>query len=152
MGYLVKTRAPINVFLLLFVIAVTISQSIFNIVWLIYGVLIFIFVYVLFCRYCCRVFITDNNFEIHYFAPWNKNVTIYVEDIVRIDYEKGYYDLTARKQITRFNGALQYCYDRIIVFQKNPQNPVLYLHVNTRAFDFDKILKWAFEKKLLDKT
>jgi hypothetical protein len=151
MGYLVQTRTPINAFILLFIIAIIFSQSIFNPVWLLYGVLIFIFFYILFCRYCCRVLITEQEFEIHYFAPWNKNINIHVEDIIRIDYEKGFYDLTARKQITHFNVGLQYCYDRIILFQKDRENPVLYLHINTRAFDFDKILKWAIERKLLDK-
>ena len=142
---------PINVFLLLFIIAVTISQSIFNVVWLLYGPLLCLFFYILFCRFCCKVLITEQTFEIHYFAPWNKNVNIHVEDINRIDYEKGYYDMHAQRKINSYKQSLQYCYDRIILFQKDRENPVLYLHVNTRAFDFDKILNWAVTRKLLDK-
>jgi hypothetical protein len=151
MGYLVKTNTPVNVFILLFIIAIIISQSIFNPVWLLYGVLIFIFLYVLFSRYCCRLLITEQTFEIHYFAPWNKNVNIRVEDIIRVDYATGFYNFSSNKPINRYYGSMQYCYDRIILFQKDKENPVLYLNVNTRAFEFDKILKWAVEKKLLDK-
>jgi len=38
------------------------------------------------------VSISEQNIEIRYFAPWQKNVSVNVADIVRVDYEKGYYD------------------------------------------------------------
>jgi len=37
------------------------------------------------------VSISEQNIEIRYFAPWQKNVSVNVADIVRVDYEKGNY-------------------------------------------------------------
>jgi len=117
-----------------------------------YGPLICVFFYVLFCRYGCTVSISEQNIEIRYFAPWQKNVSVNVADIVRVDYEKGYYDWFASKRIVEYRMSGQYCYDHLIIYQKDPENPILYFNVNTRAFDFDKILMWAVEKKILDKV
>ena len=151
MGYLVKTRPPFSILLLILIVIITISETIFNQVWIVYSIPFYLIFYVLFCRYCCAVSITRFDLNIHYFALWKKDIDIKTEDITRIDYEKGYYDWFADKPINRYYHSLQYCYDRLIVYKKDQKNPILYLNVNTRAFDFTKILKWAIDEKLLDK-
>jgi hypothetical protein len=152
MSYLVKTRPPFSAIILALVLIITISEALFNWVWLVYSIPFYVIFYMHFCRYCCVVLITEYDFIVHYIAPWKKDIEVKTGNITRIDYEKGYYDFFARKTITT-SGLYSfpiYCYDRLIIYQNKTENPI-YLNVNTRAFDFDKILKLAIEMRLLDK-
>jgi hypothetical protein len=150
-NYLLKTRLPFNLLLLCLIIIILTIESIFNPVWTIYSIPICGIFYAHFCRYCCVVLISKQDFIIYYIVPWNKTVIIKIENIARVDYQKGFYDLSSTKPIGGVFNFPQYCYDRLIIYLNDPKKSIVYLNVNTRMCDFDKILKLPIQLKLMDK-
>jgi hypothetical protein len=93
--------------------------------------------------------IIDSQFiNVKYFSPWKKNISIRIADISKIDYQKGFYDFFSEKAIGGIFTFPQYCYDRLIIHSKSGN--ILIVNINTRLFQFKKVLKWALEMKFLD--
>jgi hypothetical protein len=84
---------------------------------------------------------------VKYIAPWNKAFEIYLDDIAEVDHEKGYYDFMSDKPISKVKSFLRYPYDKLIMNLKDKSKLPIYLNVNTRMFDFDRVLKVLDKQK-----
>ena len=152
--YLLKTRPPFNVVLLGLIILFLTVESFFNPVWIIYSIPLYPMFYVQFCRYCCVVSITKQNLNVYYFAPWNKNIEIKIGDIKKIEYLTGFYNYTilSTKRLGGLHTFPKYCYDRLIINLNDSENSIIQVDINTRIFEFRKILKVLIALNLLDKN
>ena len=104
-----------------------------------YDILTFFFVYILFCRYACRIVISTSLIEINYFFFWDKNIKIPFTNIEEIDYQKGFYDFIDDKAISGLYSFPKYCYDILIVHSNVEPKEVF---VNTRIFSFNKVVRY----------
>lgn len=93
--------------------------------------------YVHFSRYSGILILTKQDLRVNYYAPWMKPINIKLDDILSVDYGKGYYDLFSNKPIGNY-AFPQYCYDRLIIELNNAEKVVVYVDINTRIGDFDK--------------
>lgn len=142
-----RTRPPINAFVLGVIMILLIWKAVLNPVWIIYMVPIWMGFYILFCRYCCTITIDYYEIKINYIAFWNKNISIKIEDISKIDYAKGFYDFFSDKHIVFYGLFPMYCHDRLIIHLKGSK--IIEANVNTRLFEFKRVTTWAKEMNLL---
>ena len=149
--FLLKTRPPFNIIFWGLIVIFIAIESILNPAWIVYSIPLFSIFYALFCRYCCVVSVTEQNLNIYYIAPWNKNIEICIDDIKKIEYQKGFYHLFPDKPIGSPYVFQVYCYDRLIVEFSDTKKPTIDINVNTRVFYFGKILNLMAQLKLLDK-
>jgi hypothetical protein len=150
-SFLVKTRPPISMILLVIINCLFLFESISNWVWIIYLLPLNVIFYIQFCRFCCIITMTQEFIKVRYFNPVIKSITIPIKDIKAIDYEKAFYDFFSRKTIGGTLFLPQYCFDRLIVRFKDTKGSIIYVNVNVLMFDFDRVLKCAIKLKLLDK-
>jgi len=148
---LLKTRPPISIIILVAINILFLFESITNWVWIIYLLPLNFIFYIQFCRFCCVITMTQEFIKVRYFNPLLKSKTIPIKDIKTIDYQKGFYDFFSRKTIGGTLFLPQYCFDRLIVKFKDTKGSIIYVNVNTLMFDFDRVLKFAIELKILDK-
>lgn len=146
---LYKTKYPISVYFLLFTLtvqAVLLREfSIFKVCF--YLLLTFCFLYVLFSRYACRIKVYDDSIKIKYFFFWDKDISIPLQGVHRVDYMKGFYDLTSDKSFAGLYSFPKYCYDKIVFQYERNEIEVL---INTRIFMFDRAYS-LIESKTLEK-
>ena len=93
--------------------------------------------YGLFCRYSSKLVVTSDSFKVVYFNPMSKVRVIPIANLIAVDVEKGFYDLSAEKSIVNHSAFPQYCYDKIILYT---QDDVIVIEVNTICFGCDKVV------------
>ena len=137
-----RSKLPFNVYFLIvitgLVFVLLISYSFVQA--LLYSALIAGFIYLLFSRYACSVFINEEEIKIVYFFRDCNNQSIRLEDISSIDYEKGFYDFFSMKPIDSISKFPLYCFDTI-KFVLNNETTII-VKINTRIFRFGKIIKY----------
>lgn len=98
--------------------------------------LTFLFLYILFSRYACKVELFEDRVTFKYFFFWDKNISIPFEKVNTVDYEKSFYDFIDDKTIGGLYSFPKYCYDKIVFKTQAEEVEVL---VNTRIFTFNKL-------------
>lgn len=136
-----KTKRPFNFYLtigLSFVVLILlIPDNLFKAIF--YSLLVFFFFYITFGRYACTVTLTTKSLHIKYIYPWEKNITIPINPIVKIEYEKGFYDLISDKPRSVYNFP-NYCSDLLIITQNDNKESEIHIEINTRFRQFNKML------------
>lgn len=141
---ILKTQIPLNYYFifsatagcLLLIFPAPLFKTVF------YEVLIFFYLYFFLGRNACRIVLTDTELRIKYCFFWEKDITVNLGDIAEIDYERGFYDLFSDKTRGGLFVFPKYCSDRLILKMKNNYSiGVMLININTRAFQFDIILK-----------
>lgn len=80
---------------------------------------------------------------VKYVYPWEKNIEINLANVVDIDFEKGFYDLFSDKTRGGLFVFPKYCADRLILkVRDNKEIDTIYVQVNTRIFEFNKVVKY----------
>jgi len=120
-----------------FLIGYTIDKILF------YLALTFLFFYILFSRYACRVTVFNDKILFRYFFFWDKDVCILLNKVSNIDYAKSFYDIIDDKALGGLYGFPKYCYDKIIFKMASDEVEVL---VNTRLYSFNKLYSIIKEK------
>lgn len=107
---------------------------------LIFSGLIDVITYYLLCRNLCRIFIYNDKFKVCYAFFGNQSIEIRFEEIVELDYKKGFFDFTAPFDNTYHFKLI--CYDTLFLKLKARD---IQININSRfgAFNIlkDKVLE-----------
>lgn len=135
---LYKTKYPLSIYILFVALALLVYCIGFNsILKLVFYVsLIFCFLYVLFSRYAGRVKVFQDKIRFEYFFFWDKNITVYLNDVLNIRYKKGFYDFIDDNTIGGLYSFPKYCFDKIIFITEKGETEIC---INTRIFTFNKM-------------
>lgn len=102
-----------------------------------YLVTSFLFFYLLFSRYACRILLYEDEIYVRYFFFWEKNTCVLLNKVQGVDYRKGFYDFIDDKSLGGLYSFPKYCYDEIIIKKMSGE---FELHVNTMLFSFNKLI------------
>ena len=109
---------------------------------IVYTSTLYIILYLMFTRHSCRILVEDNFIKIKYFYIWEKNINFQIKGKCEIDYKKGFYDFFSDKSFQNLFNFPIYNFDRILIAFKQPNIDTIYLDVNTRMFQFEKVIKF----------
>lgn len=101
--------------------------------------LLVIILYYLLCRASCSILIYEDEFIVKKIL--GDNLIIKFEDIIKIDYKKGFFDFRAPIDNTYHFKLI--CFDTLFLSLKTNN---LKININTRASGFDKLLSTILEK------
>lgn len=97
--------------------------------------------YYLLCRKSCKVYVYEGKMEICYTFFWDQKKEISFDDIIELDYKKGFFDFSAPFENTYHFKLI--CYDTFFIKLKTKS---IQININTRMGGFNHLKRILTEK------